>query len=97
MANVVHQLRAALARPWPVSAYAEVSQRPDSKGDQCGGFAARGVTGRIRQLHALVRQQAVKGRVLGREGVALPVCRDKPAEIGGGLVLLASATTRVNP
>jgi hypothetical protein len=54
--NVVHQLRAALARPWPVSAYAEVSQRPDSKGDQCGGFAARGVTGRIRQLHARVRQ-----------------------------------------
>jgi len=54
--NVVHQLRAALARPWPGSAYAEVLQRPESKSDHCGGFAARGVTGRIRQLHALVRR-----------------------------------------
>jgi len=68
--NVVHQLRAALARPWPVSAYAEASRRTDSKSDHCGGFAARGVPGRIRQLHALVRQQAVKRRVFDREGVA---------------------------
>ena len=68
--NVVHQLRAALARPWPLSAYAEVSGRSESKSDHCGGIAARGVSGRIRQLHALVRQQAVKRRVFDREGVA---------------------------
>ena len=68
--NVVHQLRAALARPWRVSAYAEVSGRSESKSDHCGGIAARGVTGRIRQLHARVRQQAVKRKVLDREGVA---------------------------
>ena len=61
---------AALARPWRVSAYAEVRQRPESNWDHCGGLAARGVSGRIRQLHALVRQQAVKRRVFDREGVA---------------------------
>jgi len=64
MANVEHQLRAGLARPWPVSGYAEVSWRPESIGDHCGGFAARGVTGWVRQLHALVRPRTFEDLVI---------------------------------
>ncbi len=62
--NVVHQLRVrAGATLASISMAAEVRQRSESNWDHCGVIAARGVPGRIRQLHALVRQQAVK-RVL---------------------------------